>query len=107
MLAKRGQANGAEVEFWDNDQPRELIPEARTPAASFMEPNTAVVKPISVLRRLRDELVDEGSRCARANMTSSQARAAELALRWHDAQLRHLFNCRVAGRSSGDDFRGR
>ena len=47
LLAERGRANGAEVEFWDADQLHELIPEARTASGrALWSPNTAVVKPI-------------------------------------------------------------
>ena len=60
-LAERGRANGAEVEFWDAVQLRELIPEARTASGrALWSPNTAVVKPISVMRRLRQDLADRG-----------------------------------------------
>ena len=60
-LAERGRANGAEVEFWDAVQLRELIPEARTASGrALWSPNTAVVKPISVIHRLRQDLADRG-----------------------------------------------
>ena len=98
VLAKRGKANGAEVEFWDNDQLRELIPEARTPSGrALWSPNTAVVKPISVLRRLREELVDRG-----VNMLEGQcqhhfkAQPMQQELMLCDGttfSYGHLFNC--------------
>ena len=61
VLAERGRANGAKVELWDSDQLRDLIPEARTSSGrALWSPNTAVVKPISVIRRLRKDLADRG-----------------------------------------------
>ena len=61
ILADRGKANGAEVEFWDADQLKELIPEARTASGrALWSPNTAVVKPIRVVHRLRQELAERG-----------------------------------------------
>ena len=63
VLAERGRANGATVELWDADQLRSLIPEARTASGrALWSPNTAVVKPISVIRRLRKELAERGSK---------------------------------------------
>ena len=57
ILSDRGKANGAKVEFWDADQLKELIPEARTASGrALWNPNTAVVKPIRVVHRLRQNL---------------------------------------------------
>jgi len=61
VLAERGSANGATVEFWDEAQLRELIPEARSASGrALWSPNTAVVKPITVVRRLQQELQERG-----------------------------------------------
>jgi len=61
VLAERGRANGAQVEFWDEAQLRELIPEARSASGrALWSPNTAVVKPITVVRRLQQELGERG-----------------------------------------------
>ncbi|QNJ30597.1 FAD/NAD-binding oxidoreductase [Synechococcus sp. PROS-9-1] len=61
LLAERGKANGATVEFWDEQQLRELIPEACTSSGrALWSPNTAVVKPIKVVKRLREELQEHG-----------------------------------------------
>ena len=61
VLAERGRANGAQVEFWDEQQLKELIPEARSASGrALWSPNTAVVKPITVVRRLQQELAERG-----------------------------------------------
>lgn len=61
VLAERGRANGATVEFLDESQLRELIPEARTASGrALWSPNTAVVKPITVVRQLQQELQERG-----------------------------------------------
>ena len=61
VLAERGRANGATVEFWDETQLRELIPEARSASGrALWSPNTAVVKPITVVRQLQQELQERG-----------------------------------------------
>jgi L-2-hydroxyglutarate oxidase LhgO len=61
VLAERGIANGASVELLDKDQLRELIPEACSASGrALWSPNTAVVKPIAVVRRLQQELREQG-----------------------------------------------
>ncbi|WP_115071217.1 NAD(P)/FAD-dependent oxidoreductase [Synechococcus sp. UW179B] len=96
VLAERGRTNGAEVELWDADQLRDLVPEARTASGrALWSPNTAVVKPISVVRRLRQDLADRG-----VNMLEGQqgfeAQPEQQQLTLNDGtQLSygHLFNC--------------
>lgn len=61
VLAERGRANGAVVELWDESQLRQKIPEARSASGrALWSPNTAVVKPISVVRQLEKELQQRG-----------------------------------------------
>jgi len=61
LLAERGRANGATVEFWDEQQLHALIPEARTASGrALWSPNTAVVKPLIVVQRLQQELQQQG-----------------------------------------------
>ena len=63
VLAERGRANGAVVELLDESQLRELIPEARSASGrALWSPNTAVVKPITVVQRLKQELQERGVR---------------------------------------------
>ena len=95
-LAKRGRANGANVEYLDADQLRELIPEARTASGrALWSPNTAVVKPISVVRRLRQELADRevkilhGQDHFEAQPTQKQLNLSDGTAVYYG----HLFNC--------------
>lgn len=61
VLAERGRANGATVEIWDEAQLRELIPQAHSASGrALWSPNTAVVKPITVVRQLQQELRERG-----------------------------------------------
>ena len=61
LLAERGTANGATVEFLDEAQLRQLIPEARSASGrALWSPNTAVVKPLEVLTRLEHDLQERG-----------------------------------------------
>ncbi|WP_413744842.1 NAD(P)/FAD-dependent oxidoreductase [Synechococcus sp. MIT S9451] len=63
VLAERGKSNGATVEFWDEHQLHQCIPEARTASGrALWSPNTAVVKPISVVNSLQSELIEKGVR---------------------------------------------
>ena len=96
VLADRGRANGAQVEFWNEQQLRALIPEARSASGrALWSPNTAVVKPITVVRRLRQELADrgvvflEGQAGWTAEPESRQLRLAD----GGTIAYGHLFNC--------------
>ena len=96
VLAERGKANGAEVELWDADQLRDLVPEARTASGrALWSPNTAVVKAISVVRRLREDLVDRGVKVHQGlNNYKAVPTQQQLALPdGPDISYGHLFNC--------------
>jgi len=96
LLADRGRANGAVVEFWDAQQLQELIPEARSASGrALWSPNTAVTKPITVVRRLRQELADRGVRFLQDQL-HWKARPKQQTLELSDGtelQYGHLFNC--------------
>ena len=96
VLAERGKANGAEVEFWDADQLQELVPEARTASGrALWSPNTAVVKPISVVRRLRQDLAGRGVKML-VGQSQFKARPTQQQLELSDGSklsYGHLFNC--------------
>ena len=96
VLAERGIANGAAVEFLDESQLQELIPEARSASGrALWSPNTAVVKPIAVMRQLQQELQERGVSflTGRAGWTAEPERRQ---LRMADRGLiayGHLINC--------------
>jgi len=96
VLVERGRANGAKVELWDANQLRELIPEARTASGrALWSPNTAVVKPISVVRRLRQDLTDRGVKIL-YNQKRVKARPEKQQLVLSDGthlSFGYLFNC--------------
>ena len=96
VLAERGRANGAVVEFWDAQQLKELIPEARSASGrALWSPNTAVVKPIAVVRRLRQDLADRGVRFL-DDQPYWKALPERQTLELSDGtglQYGHLFNC--------------
>ena len=61
VLAERGIANGAIVEFWDEVQLSQFIPEARSASGrALWSPSTAVVKPRTVVTQLEQELRERG-----------------------------------------------
>ena len=60
-LFQRGQANGANVEFWDEADLQKEASEVRSASGrALWSPNTAVVKPLSVIHALQEELADKG-----------------------------------------------
>lgn len=96
VLAVRGRANGAPVELWDESQLRQKIPEARSASGrALWSPNTAVVKPLEVVQRLKQELQQRG-----VNVLAAQpgwrAEPEQLKLLLGDGSTLHyghLFNC--------------
>ena len=96
VLAERGRANGAQVEFWDEQQLRELIPEARSASGrALWSPNTAVVKPITVVRRLQQELGERGVvfMAGQAGWTADPERRQLLLADGDTISYGHLINC--------------
>ena len=96
VLAERGRSNGANVEYWDENQLRELIPEARTASGrALWSPDTAVVKPMNVIKRLQKELRDKGVSFL-YNQTRYKRGATDQHLKLLDGtsiHFEHLFNC--------------
>ncbi|MBM5798019.1 MAG: FAD-dependent oxidoreductase [Cyanobacteria bacterium K_Offshore_0m_m2_072] len=96
VLAERGRANGAVVEFWDAQQLKELIPEARTASGrALWSPNTAVVKAITVVQRLQQELSERGVRFLHGHphwKSRPEKQTLELA-NGTGLNYAHLFNC--------------
>lgn len=61
ILLEMGRSNGATVEIWDESQLHQYLPEARTASGrALWSPNTAVVKPMTVMRQLEQELRERG-----------------------------------------------
>jgi len=96
VLAERGRANGAVVEFCDNKQLRELAPETRSASGrALWSPSTSVVKPIKVLRRLEQELIDKGVNFIYANQNWRVNPEKQRLLFEDGTELSygHLYNC--------------
>ncbi len=96
VLAARGKANGAHVELWDEQQLRAFIPESRSASGrALWSPNTTVVKPITVIMRLRQELQEKGVRIV-ASQKGWKTQPDKQVMQLADGQVLaygHLFNC--------------
>lgn len=96
LLAERGRANGATVEFWDEQQLHALIPEARTASGrALWSPNTAVVKPLQVVQRLQQELQQQGVQIITA-ASGWRAQPEQCSISFADGSkltYGHLYNC--------------
>ena len=96
VLAERGRANGAVVELWDERQLHQLIPEARTASGrALWSPNTAVVKPIAVVKRLHQELQERGVQffAAQKGWTANPDQKLLQLADGSALHYGHLFNC--------------
>ena len=96
VLAERGRANGATVEFWDEQQLHELIPEARSASGrAIWSPNTAVVKPLKVVHMLQQELQQRGVQLIIAS-PGWRVQPEECSINLADGitlSYAHLYNC--------------
>jgi L-2-hydroxyglutarate oxidase len=61
-LARRGLANGVDIEMVDETTLRQIEPMARTVSQAIWSPTTAAADPAQVVRALADELVARGGR---------------------------------------------
>jgi len=97
LLAERGKANGAEVEFLDSKQLYELIPEANSISGrALWSPNTVVIKPIQVVASLQRELQERGVRFLHNEnywFASSEQKHIKLQTAGEIISYGHLFNC--------------
>ena len=96
VLAERGRANGAFVELLNESQLRQLIPEARSASGrALWSPNTAVVKPITVVQRLKQELQERGVRFldGQQGWTAKPEHQHVLLADGTTVHYGHLFNC--------------
>lgn len=72
ILAERGRANGASVEFLDEHQLSELEPSVFSSSGrALWSPNTCVVKPLTIVKQLQSELTTQGVKffCGELNWT--------------------------------------
>ena len=96
VLADRGIANGATVEFWDTQQLHEWMPEARSASGrALWSPNTAVVKPLKVVQTLQQELQDHGVsfKCADSGWLADPDRRQIRLAKGETISYGHLINC--------------
>ena len=96
LLAERGRANGAKVELLDAHQLKELIPEARTASGrALWSANTSVVKPVSVIQRLGQDLTNQGVKIIQGQQ-QYEARPNQQYIALSDGtrlNYEHLINC--------------
>ena len=96
VLAHRGVANGATVEFWDTQQLHEWMPEARSASGrALWSPNTVVVKPLKVVQTLQQELQDHGVsfKCADSGWLADPDRRQIRLAKGETISYGHLINC--------------
>ena len=96
VLAQRGRANGAVVEYLDAEQLKELAPEARSSSGrALWSPNTAVVNPKEVLKQLQADLTSRGVQFIMSTK-DWDPRVEENCLKLSNGasiHYGHLFNC--------------
>ena len=96
LLAERGKQNGAQVELLDEQQLYELIPEAKSISGrALWSPNTAVVKPSSVVSQLQLDLAKRGVQFVQGQK-SWKAHPQQKQVELNSCRLinySHLFNC--------------
>jgi (S)-2-hydroxyglutarate dehydrogenase len=96
ILVERGLANGATVELIDEKQFKELVPDGHTSTGrAVWSPDTCIVKPIQVVKRLKQKLQAQG-----VNFVFSQqqwkAKVAERQVIFGNGKklsYDHLINC--------------
>ena len=60
-LERRGKANGAKVEMWDEAQLKHFFPLAKSSSGrALWSPNTCVVKPLKVIEKISSEIKEKG-----------------------------------------------
>lgn len=61
LLASRGKENGTKIEIIDNTMLKSIIPHAvSVTGRSIWVPSTSVVKPLTILKSLKKELIEKG-----------------------------------------------
>lgn len=95
-LKKRGTLNGAVVEMLDENDLKIAAPYVKSASGrALWSPNTAVVKPIEIINKLRDEL-KERNVVFKYNQNNLKLQPSQNCLRLscgEDIYYGHLFNC--------------
>ena len=98
-LLARGKKNGAQVEMIDEKAFYELVPDGRTSSGrALWSPNTCVVKPYLVLKRLKMILEERGVNFSlSSNIINCSPKEKSITLKRQDLFEKkyygHLFNC--------------
>lgn len=95
-LFKRGQKNGATVEFLDEKQLFEMMPNAHSPTGrALWSPNTCVVNPKEVINCLKNDLREKGVKFLNsANITSIKPDEKKIIFsNLQNVYYGFLFNC--------------
>ena len=99
VLLKRGQANGAKVEIIDKKDFYKLVPDGRTSTdRALWSPNTCVVKPRLVIKRLIEKLKSQGVDFllnSNIEKVSESGNFLEISSKSENKKIffGHLFNC--------------
>ena len=96
LLLERGKLNGATVEIIDQQQFTELVPDGRTSTGrALWSQDTSVVKPLTVIQRLRERLHQRGATFVMSQEgweVSDEHKQMVLSDR-KSISYDHLFNC--------------
>ncbi len=99
LLLERGKKNGAKVELIDSKDFHKLVPDGRTSSGrALWSPNTCVVEPYLILKRLKKILEDRGVKFAlKSNIVSCSPKQKIISLKreylCEEIFYDHLFNC--------------
>ncbi len=96
ILLERGRQNGAKVELIDTKQFNQLVPDGRTSTGrALWSPNTCVVKPLSVLKRMHDLLIKRGVKffMESKNWKLGESKTEIIISNGDRLKYGHLYNC--------------
>ena len=96
LLAERGKANGAEIEFLSNTILKEKFPQLNSVSGrALWSPNTSVVNPLEILMKLKNNLLESGVNIStsennyRVNFETKTIRKNN----GENIEFKYLFNC--------------
>ena len=96
ILLKRGQENGAVVELWNETKLADVAPEVRSATGrALWSPNTAVMNPLMVIKKLQEELTSKGVKiCLGDKIVNIEPKYRKIKLNsGKEVFYKHLFNC--------------